>query len=161
MGSSKMPKIKMFFPGRDHPHPHVQGLPNEHCRRVNPPKPVVGPPHGIDDIRPVPTYVADGRVGKLAVPLVLDQSDLAILDMDVDLAVDQLLLTDALDLVEVAEVEGDGVAGARHQVGLALDLGEGGLETVLWLCVSSGAGLRHWRDSIPTGPRTPYGPWRG
>lgn len=77
------------------------------------------------------TYVRNARVGQFAVPLVLDAADLAALVEDIDLAVDGRLLADALDFVESAHVNFDGVSGVGYEVRLALDLGEGRLEAVL------------------------------
>lgn len=91
----------------------------------------MGPEERAHHVRPVVTYIADAGVRQLAVPLVLDALDLAVLDEDVDLAVDGGLLADALDLVECAEVQCDGVAAGSDGVRLALDLGEGGLKAVL------------------------------
>lgn len=68
------------------------------------------------------THVADGAVGQLPVPAVLELLDLAVgADEDAHDAVDDLLLLDALDDVLVAELELDGVAGGRDAVALQLD----------------------------------------
>lgn len=68
------------------------------------------------------THVADGAVGQLPVPAVLEPLDLAVgADVDAHDAVDDLLLLDALDDVLVAELELDGVAGGRDAVALQLD----------------------------------------
>ena len=56
------------------------------------------------------TYVCDGALRELAVPLVLDLCDLAALVEDVDDRRDGLLHTNALDLVASLHGEADGVA---------------------------------------------------
>ena len=56
------------------------------------------------------TYVCDGTLGELAVPLVLDLCDLAALVEDVDDRRDGLLHANALDLVAGLHVQADGVA---------------------------------------------------
>lgn len=123
-----------------HPHPNdpqIQRLRSKNPRREEPPKRIARPPQRVDNLGPVPTYVADGRVRQLAVPFILDLSDLAVLDENVDRAVHQLLHADAFHFVEVAQVEGNGVAGAGDEVGFALDFAEGGLEAVLLCAVKS------------------------
>ena len=84
----------------------------------------------------VVAYICDAGVGEVAVPLVFDACDFAVLVEDVDLAADGRLFADALDLVHGGHVHLDGVAGGGDAVGLALDLGEGGLEAVLCRSVS-------------------------
>lgn len=91
----------------------------------------VCPEKGIQDVAAIVAYICDAGVGKVAVPLVLDASDLAVLVEDVDLAGDGGLLADALDLVHCGHVQLDGVAGGGDAVVFALDFGEGGLEAVL------------------------------
>ena len=85
-------------------------LADEHDTRKHPTESVVGPEERVHHVRPVVTYIADAGVRQLAVPLVLDAFDLAVLDEDVDLAVDGCLLANALDLVECAEVQLNGIA---------------------------------------------------
>ena len=80
----------------------------------------------------IETYVAERTIRQLAVPLVLQPGDLArgLVVEDLDLAVDGLLLLDALDHVPGAEIHGDGVPGRGDFVVEALDLAEDGFETV-------------------------------
>lgn len=104
----------------------------EHHGRVTPAKTVVRPEVWVESVKAVVfAYICDAGVGQLAVPLVLDASDLAVLVEDVDLAVDGGLFADALDFVESAHVQLNGVAGGEDAVGFALDLGEGALQAVL------------------------------
>jgi len=56
------------------------------------------------------TYVCDGTLGELAVPLVLDLCDLAALVEDVHDRRDGLFHANALDLVAGLHVQADGVA---------------------------------------------------
>jgi hypothetical protein len=56
------------------------------------------------------TYICDGTIGKLAVPLVLDLCDLATVVEDVDDRRDGLLHTNALDLVAGLHGQADGIA---------------------------------------------------
>jgi hypothetical protein len=74
--------------------------------------------------------ICDAGIGKVAVPLVLDAGDLAVLVENVDLAGDGGLFTDALDLVQGGHVQLDGIAGGGNAVVFALDFGEGSLETI-------------------------------
>lgn len=122
---------RIFIASHHRPNPR---LVHKHNGRVEPAKRIVCPEGRVDDVGPVLAYICDARVGQLAVPLVLDARDLAVLDEDVDLAVDGGLFADALDLVECAHVKLDRVAGGGYAVGLALDLGEGGLKAVLLYC---------------------------
>jgi hypothetical protein len=98
-------------------------------------KPVC-PEKGIQDVAAVVAYICDAGVGKVAIPLVLDAGDLAVLVEDVDLAGDGRLFADALDLVHCRHVQLDGVAGGGDAVVFALDFGESGLEAVLWEIIS-------------------------
>lgn len=68
------------------------------------------PPERADDL--AQTYIHEAALGQLAVPLVLDLLDLALLvEVDVDDTSNGLLFADALDGVLRLEVHGDGVAG--------------------------------------------------
>lgn len=113
-------------------HPRQWRLMQQHNRRVEPAESVVRPEERADSVEPSVTYIGDAGVRQLAVPLVLDALDLAAVREDVDLAVDRRLLADALDFVARGEVHRDGVAGRGHVVRFALDLGEGGLQAVLY-----------------------------
>ena len=88
------------------------------------------PPPGIRKL--VDTHILEGAIGQFAIPLVLQLCDLArrLVVEDVDLAVDGLLLADALDDVAGAQVHGDGVAAGRDFVVETLDFREGGLEAI-------------------------------
>lgn len=78
------------------------------------------------------TYVADGAIGKLSVPLILDLLDLAVLvKEDVDDRANGLLLADTGNNVSGLEVHRDGVTGRGDFVAKTLDLLEGCLKTVL------------------------------
>lgn len=105
---------------------------DQYHKGEEPAETVVRPEQWVERIQTVVfAYICYAGVGKLAVPLVLDAGDLAVLVEDVDLAVDGRLFADALDLVESAHVHLNGVAGGCDAVGLALDLGKGALEAVL------------------------------
>ena len=71
--------------------------------------------------------------------------------MDVYDIVNDLLFADAFDLVSVAEVHGNWVAGGGNIEGQALNFGEGGLEAVpLSLVLFAALGFGKWvgEDSV-------------
>lgn len=73
------------------------------------------------------TNLRDSALGKGTVPLVFNLGDLVALGVDQDLAVDHLLLADALDDVSSFHVHLDRVPGVCDFVVQTLDLGERGL----------------------------------
>ena len=100
------------------------------------------------------TYIGESVVRKLAIPLVLDLLDLALVVVgNGDDGVDLLLLADTLDDVSGGQVHFDGVAALGDLVAETLDLAKGGLEAVLVEAMSvviGHGGARH----PPIVPRT-------
>jgi hypothetical protein len=82
--------------------------PNKTPQIEHPSPRIICPPKRIEQLEI--TYVCNGTIGKLAVPLVLDLCDLATLVEDVYDRRDGLLHANALDLVASLHVEADGVA---------------------------------------------------
>lgn len=79
------------------------------------------------------TYIREGTIWQLPIPLVLDLGDLAsgFVVEDVDLAADGLLFVDALHDVAGLQVHTDWVAAVGDFVVETFNLGEGGLKSVL------------------------------
>lgn len=79
------------------------------------------------------TYIREAAIWEIAIPLVLNLRDLAgrLVVEDLDLAVDDLLLADHLDDVASLQIHADGVTAVGDFVTEALDLLEGGLESIL------------------------------
>lgn len=88
------------------------------------------PPPGVCKL--IDTYIHEGAIRKLAIPLVLDLCDLAciLVVKDVDLAVDGLLFADPLYDVAGTQVHSDGVAAGGDFVVEALDFRKGSLEAI-------------------------------
>lgn len=88
------------------------------------------------------THIGEAAIRQFAVPLVLHLRNLACLVEDQDLALDRLLLVDALDDIARLHVHLNGVAGAVDLVAETFNFGEGGLEAIpLWLILLAAFGL--------------------
>ena len=109
------------------PHPSI---PSERPTPEQPPLVIMQPPPRVRKL--IDTHILEGAIRELAVPLVLDLCDLTrrLVVEDIDLAVDGLLLADALDDVAGTQVHGDWVAAGCDFVVEALDFREGGLEAI-------------------------------
>ena len=85
----------------------------------------MNPPAGAEEL--TKTYIGKGAVRQLSIPLVRNVSDLTggLVPGDVDHAVDNLLLVDALDHVAGAQIHDNRVAGRLDLMAEAFDLGEG------------------------------------
>lgn len=93
---------------RTEPHQPRSSPPNKTPQIKHPGPSIIRPPERVQQLGM--TYVCDGTLGELAVPLVLDLCDLAALVEDVDDRRDGLLHADALDLVASLHVDADGVS---------------------------------------------------
>ena len=80
----------------------------------------------------IDTHICEAAIWELSIPLVLDLCNLARVFVveDVDLAVHDLLFTNALHNVACTQVHRNRVAGGCDFVMEALDLGEGSLEAI-------------------------------
>lgn len=115
---------------RQRTHLPRQRVPRE---TPSPPRPTLGimhPPPRIEQL--IETYIFEGAVGQIAIPLVLDLGDLpsVLVIGNSDLARDCLLLVDALHDIAGFQIHLDGVAARGDLMVEALDLAEGCLKTV-------------------------------
>ena len=108
------------------------------------------PPPGARKL--INTHILEGAIRELAIPLIFDLCNLAhVINEDVDLAVNDLLFTDALYDVAGTQVHGDWVAGGSDFMMEALDLRKGSLEAVPLRFVSLAAfgyGDRVFEDGV-------------
>jgi hypothetical protein len=92
-------------------------------------KRIIKPPLDREDLSP--TRLCKNAFWKLIVPFIFHHGNLACgIGVDIDDAIDDLLFSNAFDLVSVAKVHGYWIAGGGHGEGEALDFGKCGLQAV-------------------------------
>lgn len=114
------------------------------------------PPPGTEQL--LDTYIFEGAIWELAIPLVLNLGDLSgvLVVEDVDSAGDGLLLGDTLGNIASLQVHANRIASTDDFVVKTLDLGKGCLKTIL-------PGVREHStektNDIPIGARIASGQW--